>query len=351
MHKPNQRYCDQENDNDDLNIIRFKNISDSFAWKYKLYMSPGMIKYLKNNLHQYDVVHLQDLISFASVATSIYCKKYNVPYVLTSHGSLPWFISKKILNRFFYNIFGRNILQNASMVTALNKTEKESYLKLKVAPEKIQIIPNGIDLSTYKVLPKKGGFRNRYLIRNDKRIILYLGRLHESKRIDMLIESFYLLYNMMNNVKLVIVGPDDGFMENLVKKAANLGIGEDVIFTGPLDGINKIEAYVDADIFVTPSFSGFPLTFLESCICGTPIITTNKVEELDWIDGKVGCVVDYDKNQIKNSMFHLLKDEKLLNGLSQNCVKHIEENFGWEQIAQNVEKIYMDICEKCNIKT
>lgn len=341
MHKPNQRYCKTKVNNlSDLNIIRFKNISDSLAWKNKVYLSPGMISYLKENLHEYDVVHLQDLISFAAIATSKFCRKYNIPYVLTSHGSLPWFKSRKILNRVFYNVFGRKILQNASLVTSLNKTEKESYIKLKVPPKKIQEVPNGIDLSIYKSLPEKGEFRNKYMISYDARIILYLGRLHKSKGIDILIESFSLLKNELNNIKLVIVGPDDGSQNDLMKQATELGVDDDTLFTGPLNGINKIEAYVDADIFVTPKFSGFPLTFLESCICGTPIITTDKVEELDWIDGKVGCVVKYDRNQIKNSMLHLLKDEKLLNELSLNCIKHIKENFGWEKIAEKVENIY-----------
>ena len=57
----------------------------------------------------------------------------------------------------------------------------------------------------------------------------------------------------------------------------------------------KITIFVDADVFVTPSFSGFPVTFLEACACSTPIITTNKGDELDWIHNKVGYVVEYNK--------------------------------------------------------
>lgn len=343
MYKPNQRYCLTDNKDDGLNIIRFKNISNSLAWKYKLYLSPGMIKYLKNNLNCYDVVHLQDLISGAAFATARYCKKYKIPYVLTSHGSLPWLMEENIQNRFFSLLGGRKILDNASKVIALNKTEKESFEKLNVPPEKIEVIPNGVDLSIYSKLPKKGEFKKKYDVAEYEKIILYLGRIHKSKGINMLVESFSSLKNRLNNVKLVIVGPDDGFLDVLIKQIHYSDIAGDVIFTGPLHGLNKIEAYVDADLFVTPSFSGFPLTFLESCICGTPIITTNKIEELDWINGDVGFVVGYSSDQISEIILKILDDDDLLSKLSINSVCFVKENFGWDKISESVERLYYEV--------
>ncbi|PKL74046.1 MAG: hypothetical protein CVV29_00340 [Methanobacteriales archaeon HGW-Methanobacteriales-2] len=343
MYKPNQRYCLTDNKEDGLNIIRFKNISNSLAWKYKLYLSPGMIKYLKNNLNCYDVVHLQDLISGAAIATARYCKKYKIPYVLTSHGSLPWLMEENIQNRFFSLLGGRKILDNASKVIALNKTEKESFEKLNVPPEKIEVIPNGVDLSIYSKLPKKGEFKKKYGVAEYEKIILYLGRIHKSKGINMLVESFLSIKNRLNNVKLVIVGPDDGFLDVLIKQIHYSDIAGDVIFTGPLHGLNKIEAYVDADLFVTPSFSGFPLTFLESCICGTPIITTNKIEELDWINGNVGFVVGYSSDQISEIILKILDDDGLLSKLSINSVCFVKENFGWDKISESVERLYYEV--------
>lgn len=345
MYKPHQRYCPTNNKDNNLKILRFKNISNSLAWKYKLYLAPRMIKYLKNNLDQYDVVHLQDLISFAAIATSRYCKKNKIPYILTSHGSLPWLIEKKVQNRFFYRFGGKNILDNASKVTALNKSEKDSYISLNVPEEKINIIPNGINISNYSKLPKKGEFKKKYGISEYEKIILYLGRLHESKGIDILITSFSLIKKELKNVKLVIVGPDDGALDLLKDQVNEFDLADHALFIGPLNGQNKVEAYVDADVFVTPSFSGFPLTFLEACVCGTPIVTTNKIEELDWIDGEVGYVVEYDANQIKEAVKEILSDAELMDKLSRNCIKLTKEKFGWEKIAENVEIIYYEALE------
>jgi len=159
----------------------------------------------------------------------------------------------------------------------------------------------------------------------------------------MLVESFLSIKNRLNNVKLVIVGPDDGFLDVLIKQIHYSDIAGDVIFTGPLHGLNKIEAYVDADLFVTPSFSGFPLTFLESCICGTPIITTNKIEELDWINGNVGFVVGYSSDQISEIILKILDDDGLLSKLSINSVCFVKENFGWDKISESVERLYYEV--------
>nr|WP_054859007.1 glycosyltransferase [Methanobacterium formicicum] len=148
---------------------------------------------------------------------------------------------------------------------ALNNTELSLYEKFGLNKKKVQIIPNGISLVKEDILQKKGLFRIKYQINEDQNIILYLGRIHESKGIDLLIRAFSDLKTSVNKSKLVIVGPDDGFMpkiETLVKK---LKIKNDVIFTGPLYGDEKKMAYLDADIFVTPSFTGFPITFLEAC--------------------------------------------------------------------------------------
>src|SRR5690606_17748601 len=92
--------------------------------------------------------------------------------------------------------------------------------------------------------------------------------------------------------RLVIAGRDDGFSEELLRKAKHLRIAERVIFTGQLRDREKISAYVDADVFVLPSIhEGFPITVLEAMACGTPVIVTKGCNVSDVVDG-CGFVVD-----------------------------------------------------------
>lgn len=344
MYKPNQRY---ESKNiefvNGIRFIRYKNISDKLAWDKKAYISPGMIKYLQKNLKEYDIVHLQDLLSLQAIFTVRYCKKNNVPYILTVHGSLPWLLENNLINRVFNKLAGQKILKNAKAVTALNKQELELYINAGLSKNKIELVPNGIDLNKYHDLPKKGEFRLKFMLNNNEKIILYLGRIHKSKGIDLLIEAFAKLLKELDNVKLIIVGPDDGFLHDLKLKVKDLKIESEVLFTGPLYDEDKMQVFVDSDVFVTPSFSGFPITFLESCICGTPIITTNKMDELDWIDKKAGFITEYNSEKILNAMYKILTDEKLNERFSENSKKLVIEKFSWNNIAEKVEMIYRKI--------
>ena len=100
-------------------------------------------------------------------------------------------------------------------------------------------------------------------------------------------------------------------------------------------------AYADADVFVTPSFSGFPITFLEACACGTPIITTNNGDKLDWIDDKVGYVVKYDKDQLRDAIFKVLSDDELRRRFGGGGKRLAKEEFGWDKIVKRVEDLYI----------
>ena len=89
-----------------------------------------------------------------------------------------------------------------------------------------------------------------------------------------------------------------------------------------------------------PSFLGFPVTFLEACACGTPIITTNNGDTLDWIHGKVGYVVEYDKDQLRDAIYKVLSDEGLRKRFGEEGKKLMVKKFAWDNIVKEVENVY-----------
>ncbi|GAI33437.1 unnamed protein product, partial [marine sediment metagenome] len=89
----------------------------------------------------------------------------------------------------------------------------------------------------------------------------------------------------VSDTLLVFVGPDDGYLPALKKLVKELMIEEKVLFTGPLFGKEKLEAYVDADVYVLPSsYEIFGLTVLEACACGTPVVVTEACGLANWVD-------------------------------------------------------------------
>lgn len=327
---------------DGVRIIRYKNISDTLAWKYKIFISPGMIQYLKKHVHEYDLVHLHDLISPQAIFTARYCQKNHVNYVLTCHGSICWLLQKSLINRLYYKLFGSKVIKNATKSIAYTPDELKQYLSVGVNENSVRIIPPGIDLLPYKELPEKGQFKIKNSIKKNQKLILYLGRIHEIKGIDLLLKSFSMVLKSFDNVKLIIVGPDDGHLSNLLDMVENLDISDKVIFTGPLYGRDKLEVYVDSDIFVLPSkYESFGNVILEAMACGTPVIITEKSAIADLLLNKV-IVVKYEKNDLMRAILKLLNDEYLSSNLGDNGKKFVEKEFSWKNIIENVEKLYMD---------
>lgn len=307
----------------------------------KLFLiSPNMKKWLKTNIKDFDVIHMHNFRSYQNAVAHHYAKKHGIPYILQARGSIPRIIEKQRLKKLYDWVWGNKILRDASKVIALTEAEAEQYKKMDVDENKIEIVPNGIDLSEYENLPKRGEFRRKYKIKDNEKIILSLGRIHKIKGIDLLVRAFADLTKTSDNIKLVIVGPDDGFLSNLKKQIKDLKIEDRILITGPLYGENKLKAFVDADVYVLPSFyETFSNTVLEAWACGTPVILTDRCGITDYAK-KIGCVVEYDKDKLKHAITKILTDEGLRRKIGKEGIRVVREKFGWDRIFEQLENIY-----------
>ncbi len=307
-------------------------------------ISLSMKKWLKKEIKNYNVIHLHNLQSYQNNVAYHYARKYGIPYVLQAHGLAPRIMKRSMLKKLYNWVWGYSILKTASKAFALTKMELDEHKEMGVGEDKIEIVPNGIDLSEYEAPPRRGEFRKKYGIKDDEKIVLYLGRIHEIKGIDLLVNAFAEIVEELDNVKLIIVGPDDGFLSILKRQIEGLKIGNKILFTGPIYGRDKLEAYVDADVYVLPSvYETFPTTVLEAWACGTPVIITDRCGIADIVDGRAGCVVEYDKDQMRNAIIKILSDEELRRGFREEGRKLVKNEFGWEGVVLDIEKIYLSL--------
>jgi len=334
-------------ESDGIKIYRFRSIGTIFTREMKIFVTPTIISSIRKELPSFDVIHLHEYRTFQNMIIHHFANKYGIPYVIQAHGSLPRIISKQGLKLIYDMLYGYKILRDASKVIALTKTEAQQYRNMNVPCEKIEIIPNGIDLSEYADLPPKGSFKRKFNIPEDKKMILYLGRIHRSKGIDLLIRAYaYLNKNVnYNNTILVIAGPNDGYLDKVKSLARFLGVSSSVLFTGFISKKDKLGALVDADVFVTPSFNGFPITFLEACATGTPIVTTTLGDVLEWVDGNVGYVTLPSYRDLAKAIYTIISDDKLQRKFSANCIKIVKKKFSIEKVVYNLEKVYEKIVE------
>jgi len=222
--------------------------------------------------------------------------------------------------------------------------EAEQYKSMGVSENKIEIVPNGIDPSEFESLPQRGDFRRKWGINDNQKIILYLARIYKIKGPDLLARSFAELSKEIDNVKLVIAGPDDGYLTSLKKLVADLEISDKVLFTGPLYGEEKLRAYVDADVYVLPSvYETFPVAVLEACACGVPVIVTDRCGIADIVNNKVGYMVEYNKDQLKSAMIKVLNDEGLRRRFGEEGKRLVRDQFSWDVVVAKVENIYRNV--------
>lgn len=343
---------DVKNQNERLNVPRImdidgievhymSNFSQALVRMSNIYLTLELISRCKSELNQFDIVHLHEFTTFQNIVVSHYAQKYHVPYVLQAHGSIP-INGRKVRKIMFNAIFGNSILRRATKVIALSKVERHEYRLRGLSKDKITIVPNGLNSADYDLLPAKGSFKKKFNIQGETQIVLYLGRIHKSKGIGILIKAFaHMIRNMKcEKVLLVIAGPDDGCLGELKSLAASLGISDSVLFTGFVDAKDKLNAMVDARVFVTPSFYGLPVTFLEACMVGTPIITTTLGDKLEWINSNVGCVTSPKLTELAETIKKIIFDDKMHDQFSRNCRQLAKSSFSLEHMVDDLERLY-----------
>ena len=331
-----------------IKVYRFKNLSLTLVKKLKLFITPQLASSARREVKEFDIIHLHEYRTFQNVIVYHYARKYGVPYVLQAHGSLPRIVSWKRLKWVYDVLFGYRLLRDAAKVIALSKVEAEQYKRMGVPEEKIAIIPNGIDLSEYAVLPPKGSFKKKFGIPEDKKIILYLGRIHKIKGIDFLVKAYAYLVNEIKykDVILVIAGPDDGYLKEIKSLACNLGVLNSIIFTGILSEKDKIAAYTDSSIvtYLGP-YEPYGLVSLEAAACRTPVVVSRGTPMSEIVNkGKFGISVKYgDIPSLSSKLFMLLSDDKLSRNLGRNGRKYIFNNFNWNKIIEKYEQLYEEV--------
>ena len=324
---------------DGIRVYYFRNLSSYLTRKFVLplpYYSPFIAR---KEIKNFDIIHLHEYRTFLNIVVSYYARKYKIPYVLQPRGSFPRF-TKSFQKKFFDIVFGDQIIKNAKKIIATSKLEAEQF-EFAISNKKIVFIPNGINLEEFKNLPKKGEFRRKYGIKETEKIILYLGRIHKRKGLDLLVRVFSELQKKLH-IKLVIAGPDDGYLNYLKNLAKNLKVEKKVIFSGALFDRDKLEAYVDADIFVLPSkdkYESFGNVVLESLACGTPVIVTNNCGVSEYLNNEVSYIIEFDEKQLSDALLNILTDEKKRIKMSEKARKFVR-NFSWEKVVDRIERIY-----------
>ncbi len=245
--------------------------------------SGRLLPWLRDHGKEYDRVIVNGLWQYLSFATWRCFKDSNVPYYVFPHGMLdPWFkrtFPLKHLKKWLYWPWADyRVLRDAAAVIFTSEEERiqarESFWLYKCRE---RVSPLGIETPPETMPHLKDAFLARYPQLQDKRVLLFLGRLHPKKGCDLLIEA--LSHIADENVALVLAGPDQvGWRRELEQLATQLKVSSRIVFTGMLEGDMKLGALAAADAFILPSHQeNFGMSVIEALGVGSPVLISNRV--------------------------------------------------------------------------
>lgn len=300
----------------------------------RLGRSPGMRQWFDKvgRSQSVDLIHNHGLWMMPNVYSGATARRFGIPLVVSPRGTLSdWaFHHGSSMKRLFWPFIQRPALASVSCFHATSEAEYEA-VRRRGFRTPVAVIPNGIDIPA--LVPKQPGAC---------RTLLFLGRLHPSKGLDLLLPAWRAVQDRFPEWRLVVAGPDrDGYGMKLRKLADELGLTR-IEFVGALMGHHKWAAYQAADLFVLPSYSeNFGMTVAEALAAGLPAIVSKGApwEGLEkhqagwWIDigiePLVGCL-----NQALSRSPHELE------AMGQRGRDWMQAEFSWHRIGTMMAETY-----------
>jgi glycosyltransferase involved in cell wall biosynthesis len=310
--------------------------------KHFLAWHPQISPTLRRLVPTADVVHIHALWEEIQHRAARVAHAAGRPYVFTPHGMLdPWSLRQSRLKKQIYLALRlRRDLNQASAIHYSDEAERDLVAPLKLRPRAF-VLRHLLDLSEFEQLPPRGSFRRECGVPNNKLLLLFLSRLHPKKGLDLLLPAFASLRR--DDVYLILAGPGpQDYVQTLRGRADELGITPRVIFSGMMAGPRRIAAFVDADLFVLPSYQeNFGLVVIESLAAGTPVVISDQVNIHRQIStAEVGEVVGTNVPELAGALGRWLGNANLRAAAAERAKRFVAEQYDARTIAQQWVEFY-----------
>ena len=294
-----------------------------------------------NKNGKFDVIHAHDwLVAYSAKSIK---ESYNIPLISTIHATESGRNSgiHDETQRYINDSEWMLTYESSEVIVNSNYMKNEVQRLFGLPYDKINVIPNGVNLQLFSNVNIDYDFRRQYAMDNEK-IILYVGRLVYEKGIQNLIAAMPKVLDRYHDSKLIICGRG-GMIDELREQVKYLGIENKVYFAGYCDSKKMQKMYKCADVAVFPStYEPFGIVAIESMLSGTPTIVSDVGGLNEIIEHGVTGMKSYagNANSIADSVLALLFDPKLCANISQNAIKKVKENYNWSKITDSTYYVY-----------
>jgi glycosyltransferase involved in cell wall biosynthesis len=301
---------------------------------------PGFIPWLKTE--RFDIIHSHGYRQPQSEISSRIGARLATPTILHVHGGfysrskwkgLPYRLYDQLARSDKVNVFDHFVV--------LSEGDRKHLLDLNVRPSKISIIRNAAEPQAFGIV-NADQFREKYALQG-KRVILYMGILHQYKRPELLMRALPRLVEAEPRSFLLFVGPDGGELRNVQELGRRFRVTPHYKWIGPLQGKEKHEAFESAEFLVLPSDEDpYPLVLLEAMAHNKPVLTTAVVGQAAVISAQeAGIIVaPGDLNGIVEGAIRLFAEPEYRNTIGKNGRRLAERMFSAKAVVDEIESLY-----------
>jgi glycosyltransferase involved in cell wall biosynthesis len=284
-----------------------------------------------------DILHSHGLWLLPNMYVDQVAKQTSIVHVISPRGTLAQraLARSRLRKSLALRLFQRSSLTSA---TCLHATADMEYADIRRAGlrQPVAIVPNGVDLAATIA------DEQRNLREVGRRVVLFLGRIHPQKGIDLLIRAWSRVPQRPPDCVLRIVGLDsDGYLPSLRRLAQQLG-ATDIEFAGPAYGGDKHREYRSATVYVLPTHSeNFGITVAEALANGTPVIATKGAPWEGLHEERCGWWVDHGLEPLAAALQHALGLPALeLHAMGTRGQAWMARDFNWDVIAERMTTLY-----------
>lgn len=313
------------------------------AWGYSGQLLPALLG------ADLDILSSHGLWKYSSFASLRWHQRTRRPYIVHPHGMLePWALQnagwkKQLAARLYEN----QHLRKAACIRALCDAEAQS-IRAYGLRNPVCVVPNGVDLPELAKTTDHGPpTTDLRQLASEKKILLYLGRLHPKKNVANLIRAWKQTLSCqpstLDSWILAIVGwGEGGYEAQLRQLTSDFGLTTSVIFLGPQFGAAKSRCYSACDAFILPSLSeGLPMTVLEAWAHAKPVVMTSECNLLEGVAAEAALQIGTTPEQIAAGIRHLSEmsnaDRKTMGDHGRDLVA---TKFSWPCIAEQMCAVF-----------